>query len=109
VLGVPALSRAYLIPSSGYRPEGLFPPGLTRPGAAASTPATVIVLVPEGAEVLFDGKPSTRSGPRQEFVTPALEPGRTYTLGIRVRTANWARTMQLPVRAGDKATVDMTR
>jgi uncharacterized protein (TIGR03000 family) len=69
----------------------------------------VIVLVPEGAEVLFGGKPSTRSGPRQEFVTPPLEPGRTYTLGIRVQTPSGARTMQLPVKAGDKATVDMTR
>src|SRR5436190_1216765 len=37
------------------------------------------LLVPESAQILFDGEPATQTGKVREFVSPALTPGKVYT------------------------------
>jgi uncharacterized protein (TIGR03000 family) len=70
------------------------------------TPATVTVLVPEGAELSFDGKETEKADGSRVYTSPPLEPGKTVNLAIKTRANGSAREMQLPIRAGDKITVD---
>jgi uncharacterized protein (TIGR03000 family) len=44
-----------------------------------AAPATLAVTLPADARLTFDGKPTTSTGGRREFVTPDLSPGRAYS------------------------------
>ena len=85
------------------------PPSLSS-GPAVSGPANVTVIVPDGAQVWFDGNLNSQTGPKREFTSAALEPGQSSTLAIKVTPPGGSpQTMQLPIRAGDKTTVDLSR
>jgi uncharacterized protein (TIGR03000 family) len=67
--------------------------------------ALIDMLVPEKAEVWFDGTKTTQTGVARQFYTPALSPGQDYHYEIR---AKWmengkevVRTRKILVRAGD--------
>ena len=70
----------------------------------------VTVMVPADTEVWFDGTETQQRGPVRTFVTPPLEPNRTYTYQVRVKgTVNGQpldQTRPLQVQAGRTATVD---
>jgi uncharacterized protein (TIGR03000 family) len=93
----------------GYRPDGDYAYGSTR---EANT-ATVSVRVPVAdAEVWIEGRKTQQQGTTREFVSPPLDPGRSYTYTVR---ASWVengkpveQTRTVPVQANGTATADFT-
>jgi uncharacterized protein (TIGR03000 family) len=67
---------------------------------------TIRLRVPEGAEVWFDGTPTLQTGGDRSFVSPPLDPGRTYLYIVRVRWADGGGTVEktrtVRFRAGDQ-------
>ncbi|HJZ55851.1 MAG TPA: TIGR03000 domain-containing protein, partial [Gemmataceae bacterium] len=116
---------------SGY--YGGYDPGYVRPGVAIPAdyttpyqvqpvypaaapavtgdpaPATLTVVVPDGAQLWFNGTASDQAGNRQTFTTAAINPGTTQTVQVKMVNAGGS-PVQLPLhlRAGDKITVDLT-
>jgi uncharacterized protein (TIGR03000 family) len=106
--------------SSGSVPYGLGGPsyvayaprfsGVT--GVSYTAPeqaARILVRVPAGAELWFDGHKTSQTGTERTFHTPALEKGRQYHYTIRAR---WMKdgqpveeTERVEVSAGSRANV----
>jgi uncharacterized protein (TIGR03000 family) len=115
----------YVDPLSGPAPNG-YPqagtglgvvPGV--PGNAGAGPPVRLterdvllsVRVPPDAIVRINGVQTTQSGPRREFVSSGLAPGRTYTFAISARwTDPNGETVQverrIPVQGGERRAVD---
>jgi uncharacterized protein (TIGR03000 family) len=55
------------------------------PVTPAQLCAVVLVTVPEGAEVWFDGNPTRQTGAERKFSSPPLEPGNAYHYEVRAR------------------------
>jgi uncharacterized protein (TIGR03000 family) len=55
-------------------------------------PATLRVLVPANAQVEIDGKATTQTGEVRRFVSPPLEPGKSYKYTIK---ASWVTAGQV--------------
>jgi uncharacterized protein (TIGR03000 family) len=75
--------------------------------------ALVNVRVPtRDAQVWIEGKKTQQQGTWREFVSPPLDPSKSYTYDVRARwTENGReveRTETVPVHANDVATVDFT-
>ncbi len=51
-----------------------------------STRALIVVNVPAGAKVTFDGEATTSTASQRTFITPELEPGSNYTYVIKAET-----------------------
>jgi uncharacterized protein (TIGR03000 family) len=87
-------------------------PAATPASARSPAPAQVTVIVPTDAQVFFDGSPTTQTGSQRLFVTPDLEPGRTFYYEIEAQwSANgqsFDQTRSVNVTAGAKVTVDFT-
>jgi uncharacterized protein (TIGR03000 family) len=84
----------------------------TVPGPTAEpASATMVVRLPENAELYCDGVKMTLKGSERNFLSPPLPPGRTYPYEIRIR---WIGadgkpvelSRQVQVQAGQKTTVD---
>jgi len=75
-------SSAYYSPSVGVTPS-------TQP----DTSAHITVNVPADAMVMFDGSPTTSTGPVREFASPPLEPGKPYTYKVEARWNDNGREM----------------
>jgi len=96
-------------PSSSYPPEATSGTGLAEeqdPNAAMFE-----VRVPENAQLWFAGAKTSQTGPVRHFVSPSLQPGRTFTYEIRARWTDASgrlvvRTKQVEVRAGARIGVD---
>jgi uncharacterized protein (TIGR03000 family) len=78
--------------------------------AGNSNVARINVHVPPHARVFFGGAPTQAPGPFRQFVSPPLDPSRTYTYEIR---AAWTqdggtveRTRKVKVHPGQPANVD---
>ncbi len=72
------------------------------------------LLVPENAEVLFNGTRTTQTGTTREFVSPTLPAGKQfdYTIAVRSIDANGKVIVDervIHVRANDWFQVDFTR
>jgi uncharacterized protein (TIGR03000 family) len=84
----------------------------TTPGAAVeATSATMIVHLPENAELFCDGVKMSLKGSERSFFSPPLPPGRSYPYEIKIRwmgadgkPIELARQVQ--VQAGQKTNVD---
>jgi len=81
------------------------------PAEDVVTSVTVDVVVPAAAEVWFDGYKTNQTGSTREFVSPALEPGRTFTYDVRARWTDATgrvvdETKQVPVKAGQQVTIN---
>lgn len=119
--GVPYSGGPTFYPTtSGYYTQPLIPPAvdygtpLVAPSAVApaapsnaSGPATVTVLVPEGAKVWFDGTEANGAGGNRVFTSNPLQAGQSLLLGIKVDANGTSRTLDLPLRPGDAMTVDL--
>lgn len=77
--------------------------------ASSDTSAHVIVEAPPDAKIWFDGEPTTSTGPRRQFDSPPLQPGRQYNYEVR---ATWnegdremSQTKSVPVTAGSRVEV----
>jgi uncharacterized protein (TIGR03000 family) len=75
-----------------------------------SDSARISIHVPPHARVFFDGAPTQQPGEFRQFVSPPLEPNRTYTYEIR---AAWTEngdtvvhTRELEVRRGQELKID---
>jgi uncharacterized protein (TIGR03000 family) len=71
-------------------------------------------MVPENAEVQFDGGKTTQTGPVREFVSPPLTPGKVfdYTIVVHYTDANGKVVTDrrvIHVRANDWFRIDFTR
>lgn len=75
--------------------------------------AFVEVRVPDGAQVWLGPTPSDQTGPVRTFVSPPLDTGYDYSYVIRVRWSEngtpMTRERKVPVRVGDRLSIDMTR
>jgi uncharacterized protein (TIGR03000 family) len=76
-----------------------------------SISATMIVRVPENAELYCDGVKMTLTGSERNFLSPPLPPGRTYPYEIRIRWMgadgkSVEQTRQVQVQGGQRTTVD---
>jgi uncharacterized protein (TIGR03000 family) len=77
----------------------------------AANRAIIDVRVPADAEILFEGDKTSQTGANRAFVSPALQPGRTFTYEIR---AKWTgtdgkpveQTRQVKIQAGVRTLVD---
>jgi uncharacterized protein (TIGR03000 family) len=56
---------------------------------AAPRAATIDVQVPPNAEIFVDGVKTSQTGSSRSFVTPPLEPGKTFSYEMRVQ---WTAT-----------------
>jgi uncharacterized protein (TIGR03000 family) len=81
---------------------------------AADNKARLLLMVPENAEVWFEGQKTTASGPQREFISPTLTTGDVYSYTIRVRytgadgkVVDDNRTIH--VKANDKVSIDFTK
>jgi uncharacterized protein (TIGR03000 family) len=71
------------------------------------------VQVPPDASVWINGEKTAQSGPRREFLSSGLSPGRSYTFVVLAR---WTepngdtveRQRRLSVRGGERRDVDFT-
>jgi uncharacterized protein (TIGR03000 family) len=71
------------------------------------------IRVPADATVRINGVPTTQMGPRREFMSSGLSPGRTYTFVV---TAHWTESSGKPValerrisvQGGERRNVDFT-
>ena len=114
---VPYSSGGYYAPVNGWYTDPVSPidAGVIQASGTGSiavtsevaAPAQVTVLVPDGAQVWFDGKEAAGSGGSRVFTSPTLQPGQSSTLAVKARWAAGNGEMQLPIRAGDKMTVDL--
>ncbi len=101
--------------ASGY----YSPPVTYDDGSVAAAPenddaAHIQLIVPENAAVWVDDQKMTQTGTEREFVSPPLDPGKTYTWSVRVRWTNAEgkvvdETRPIDVRANDWWTVDFTK
>lgn len=77
--------------------------------------ATVKILVPESptrTSVTIDGQPTKSTGDTRTFITPPLQPGKTYAYKIvaTIEPNNYTkifRTREVTFKAGDEVTVDL--
>lgn len=114
VVGYPV----YVTPD--YPPPGLNAPlcqvageGSAPPGAVRLTDTDVLlsIRVPPDAIVRINGERTRQSGPRREFVSSGLAPGRTYTFAV---TARWTGPdgqaveleQRVHVQGGERRNVD---
>jgi len=120
---VPALCIGVLgIPAHAGRGHGNSPKAPATPApvvvdedyayGAMATTAEMVLRVPPGAEVWFNGtKAQGQTGSVRPFVTPALEPGWDYSYDVRVRWMQSGReveqTRHITVRAGDRLTLNL--
>jgi uncharacterized protein (TIGR03000 family) len=72
--------------------------------------AEITLLVPEGAEVFFDGKPTKQTGPQRVYYTPALETGKKFEYVVLVRWTKDGKPHEqkrtIPVASGDRIRID---
>ncbi|MCX7666689.1 MAG: TIGR03000 domain-containing protein [Gemmataceae bacterium] len=79
--------------------------------------ATINVLVPESptrTTLTIDGQATKLTGSKRVFVTPPIEPGKTYAykISVVIEPNNYTkifRTREVTFKAGDEVTVDMTK
>jgi uncharacterized protein (TIGR03000 family) len=78
-------------------------------------PATLVVLVPSSTATLtVEGTRTRQTGPRRTFVSPPLEPGKSYTYTLAVvwqpnNYETWTRTRKVAVSAGKETEVDLRK
>jgi uncharacterized protein (TIGR03000 family) len=96
-------------PSLGYR-SSYYSPDASVAGSEERDRAHLDVRVPANAQVWVEGQQTRQTGPEREFVSPPLDPNRSYTYDLRARWEENGRmvdrTRQVPVRAGERRTVD---
>ncbi len=88
-------------------------PRLPGRDAAENTCRLVVTVVPD-ATLKVQGNPTKKTGPKREFISPPLEPGKKYFYTL---VAQWSpnsytkitRTYKIDVVAGQTAHVDMTK
>jgi len=81
-----------------------------RAPSATATRATVVVRLPEDADLYVDGKRVNLTSDTRQFITPELTPGQDYSYTMKARAVRQgkpvAKTKRVIVRAGSESRVD---
>jgi uncharacterized protein (TIGR03000 family) len=91
----------------------LWGPGTSARVTAAepARPATVLVYLAADATLTFDDEPTTSTSAVRRFVTPPLEPGKTFSYVLKAQTTRDGQTVttqrKVQVRAGEETTVSL--
>jgi uncharacterized protein (TIGR03000 family) len=100
----------------GAAPGAALPPpnGQTQSPPAPDNAAHLQLIVPDNAEVWFDGARTSQTGKVREFTSPTLTPGSNYTYKISVRYIDAKGqpvndTRNIHVRPNDWFSIDFTR
>jgi uncharacterized protein (TIGR03000 family) len=103
----------------GGAAPGALPPGAVPPTPDGSQPPPdnavhLQLVVPENAQVFFDGSQVVQTGTIREFVSPPLPAGKTFTYKVSVRYRDAAGkpvddTRDIQVRANDWFRIDFTQ
>jgi uncharacterized protein (TIGR03000 family) len=122
--GSPYYGSSYYEPAYDYSspsavaPAAYYSPDTSSIGSPADNPnpnaAMLQLRVPENAEVWFEGDKTSQTGSVRHFVSPSLEPGKTFTYDVRARWTDASgqpvdRTKQVKVQAGARVGVDFNR
>jgi len=106
-------SYSYSEPSYAYNTPAISSQSFYPPTSPQMAPASVQVKVAPDAEIWFDGSATQQRGPVRDFVTPALDPSRSYSYQVRARwTENGQsrdETRTVSVQGGQTAFVDFNR
>jgi uncharacterized protein (TIGR03000 family) len=100
----------YATPSTSYyySPQATY--ASPSPVIETTTAASLDVRVPADAQIWFDGEPTSQTGSIRSFVSPPLEPGKSFTYEIRARWVDNGNVVdlikQVQVHAGDRVPVD---
>ena len=63
---------------------------------------TNMAKVPDGTDVWFEGNQNSQTGTRRDYTSPALEPGYTYALNVKLTPpGGTTRAVRLHIHAGD--------
>ncbi|HWG47817.1 MAG TPA: TIGR03000 domain-containing protein [Gemmataceae bacterium] len=75
--------------------------------------AEVTVVVPESAELWFNGTKTTQKGPERKFVTPPLTPGEDFIYTVKARWMENGKpveqTRPIHVQANSSQVIDFTK
>jgi uncharacterized protein (TIGR03000 family) len=105
------VSPGYELPAAVYGPVAGAGPASGAPVWLTDRDVQLSIRVPPDAVIRINGEPTTQSGPRREFVSSGLAPGRTYTFVV---TARWAAAngqaveleQRVHVQGGERRNVD---
>jgi uncharacterized protein (TIGR03000 family) len=113
----PAYPTAVVV--SGSAPTAAGPVVGEPPPADQATPpkddaAHLQLIVPENAQVLFNGGATTKTGRVREFITKKLIPGKSYTYVVEVRYSDTTGKpvvdrREIHIQANDWFGIDFTR
>lgn len=74
-------------------------------------PATLLVYLPANSTLTIDDQPTTSTSAVRRFVTPPLEPGKTFHYTLTAQATRGGQTVtvrqKVQVRAGEETTVSM--
>jgi uncharacterized protein (TIGR03000 family) len=119
LIGMPTNDAASTPPAAANPPKN--PPSQPAPEKLPSPEklpapkaARLQIIVPENAEVVFDGGPTTQRGTIREFISPPLNPDKhfRYTIRVRYTGANDQSVDDIRavrVRANEQFRIDFTR
>jgi uncharacterized protein (TIGR03000 family) len=74
-----------------------------------TAPATIVVTLPADAKLEFDGAPTTSTGAKREFVSPALPFGKNFKYSLKVTYQGHSVTHEVPVKANETSKVDFVK
>ncbi len=73
--------------------------------------ATIIVTLPDGALLTFDGAATVSVGPRRVFTSPALKPGENFQYVVKATLVRDGKTetasKKITIRAGEETDLDL--
>jgi uncharacterized protein (TIGR03000 family) len=114
-----APTYTYVQPASGYVQPAIATPAYYPPDTTPTNPdpnanpnaVALEVKVPENAELWVDGTKTTQTSDLRHFVSPPVDPGKTYTYTLRARWTDPSgkvidRTKKIDVKAGARLGVD---
>src|SRR5579884_3923794 len=82
------------------------------PNSSADNRATIIVHVPENAQLIVDGKPTSSTSATRRFYSPPLEPGKSYHYTFEARMERDGKTVKaqrtVDVTANDRREITIT-
>ena len=94
-----------------FNPAGLTQSFYYNPSGANANAATIIVHMPANASLSIDGQQTQQRSNTRTFVSPPLDPNKTYTYTLRAETSRDGRTItetkNVDVRAGQSSEVTL--
>lgn len=85
-------------------------PSMASP-ADGPAPASLVVRLPADARLTIDGDPTRHTSGTRRFVTPPLEPGKTFHYDLKAEVTRGGKTLterrRVAVRAGQVSAVTM--